>query len=126
MAPPIWPDTDRFNQVDADHVSVLANIATLGPTTRLGSIRSLLRGTMILSPDSETSKTASFAAVTMARTQVFSKGGRWSASVPDGDNRGYHATLVLTNTTTITLQIGGSTTTSFQITEAYEVLEFNA
>jgi len=109
--------------------TVNSNVTTLGGSTRLGSINGIDRGTIFIN-DSNTDldNTATVGAVVLARSLLSLLGTRSQADIDDADDKARRATMVLTNTTTITFSMGpsGTTASSQDLTGSYELVEYNA
>ena len=86
---------------------------------RLGSIKAIYTGTIAMTNGGSTTGTATITAVNTSRAICLLNGVRCDFA----DNVSNFATVVLTNSTTVTAQRGG---TNGVTTVAYTVIEFNA
>lgn len=86
---------------------------------RLGSIKAIYTGTIVMTNGGSTTGTATITAVNTSRAICLLNGVRTDFA----DNVSNLATVVLTNSTTVTAQRGG---TNGVTTVAYTVIEFNA
>ena len=114
---------------DAKFAEILAASTTLtaAVNTRLGAIAGIDRGTIYLADTSAAvSATATVTAVVTARSLLTNLGQRTSLIIPDADDPARRGTLALTNTTTITFNIGSVTTTAESVTVSYELVEYAA
>ena len=114
---------------DAKFAEILAASTTLTAVvnTRLGAIAGIDRGTIYLADTSAAvSATATVTAVVTARSLLTNLGQSTNLVILDADDAARRGTLALTNTTTITFNIGSVTSVSKGVTVSYELVEYAA
>lgn len=113
---------------DKQLASIRTEVTALGATTRLGAIAGIDRGTININDTNATqTATATVGAVATGRSLLSNLGQRSASGNPgDIDNNALAGTLELTNSTTITWNIGSATAGAYNVTLSYELVEYSA